>query len=70
MLCVKSCHFYCVLLYWSCLYFPDNLELWLDNLQNTVETVDYLGICGDLGSAYAPYPRTLLGLCPGSNEYC
>ena len=38
-------------------YEQNNLELWLDNLQNTVETVDYLGICGDLGSAYASTPE-------------
>ena len=38
-------------------YQQNNLDLWLNNLQNTVEAIDYLGICGDLGSAYAQTPE-------------
>ena len=32
----------------------NNLEVWLKMLGNVVDSVDYMGFCGDLGSAYAP----------------
>ena len=32
----------------------NNLEVWLKMLGNVVDSVDCMGFCGDLGSAYAP----------------
>jgi hypothetical protein len=34
----------------------NNLETWLGNMKSAIKSVDYMGICGDLGSAYAKTP--------------
>lgn len=37
-------------------YAQNNLDVWLTNIQKVVDSVDYMGFCGDMGSAYASTP--------------
>ncbi len=34
----------------------NNLEVWMDHLQDKVDSIEYMGYCGDMGSAYASTP--------------
>jgi hypothetical protein len=42
-------------------YKQNNLDLWLTNMKNVVTSVDYMGFCGDNGSAYAKTPAIYWG---------
>ncbi|NLO49311.1 MAG: hypothetical protein GX111_13550, partial [Clostridiales bacterium] len=37
-------------------YEQNNFEVWMDQLQEKVDSIEYMGFCGDVGSAYASTP--------------